>query len=56
MVDYASGVIEFEIEEEIKHRFLHGLDDIGITLASESAITAFEQTGAADRGPVTTAL
>ena len=55
-VTYAGGVVEFEIEAEVKHRLMHGLDDIGITLSSESAITAFEQTGAADRGPVTTAL
>ena len=55
-VTYAGGVVEFEIEEEVKHRLMHGLDDIGITLSTEAAITAFEQTGAADRGPVTTAL
>ena len=55
-VTYAGGVVEFEIEEDIKHRMMHGLDDIAITLSTESAITAFEQTGAADRGPVTTAL
>jgi len=53
---YAGGLIEFELDEEIKHRLLNGLDDIGITLASEGAITAFEASGAADRGPVTTQL
>jgi hypothetical protein len=35
---------------------LHGLDDIGITLQGEEVITAFEATGRADRGPVTTSL
>ena len=53
-VTFAGGVVEFEIDEEIKHRLLHGLDDIGITLQDEGAITAFEAGGGADRGPVTT--
>jgi 3-isopropylmalate/(R)-2-methylmalate dehydratase small subunit len=52
----ATGVIRFEIDEEIKHRLSHGLDDIGITLQNAGAIDAFEASGAADRGPVTTAL
>ena len=55
-VDSAAGVVRFEIEAEVKHRLLHGLDDIGITLESEAAITRFEQSGRADLGPVTTAL
>jgi 3-isopropylmalate/(R)-2-methylmalate dehydratase small subunit len=55
-VDSAGGVVRFEIDEETKHRLLHGLDDIGITLEGEQAITAFERAGGADRGPVTTAL
>jgi len=55
-VTFAGGVVEFEIDEEIKHRLLHGLDDIGITLQDEDAITAFESGAGADRGPVTTAL
>ena len=50
------GMFEFEIEEEIKHRLLGGLDDIGLTLQRAEAIDAFESSGAADRGPVTTAL
>ena len=43
------------IGPEIKHRLLHGLDDIAVTLGQEDAITRYE----ADRertGPVTTAL
>jgi 3-isopropylmalate/(R)-2-methylmalate dehydratase small subunit len=55
-VTFAGGVVEFELDEEIKHRLLHGLDDIGITLQDEEAIDAFEAAGGAERGPVTTAL
>jgi 3-isopropylmalate/(R)-2-methylmalate dehydratase small subunit len=55
-VNFAGGVVRFEIDEEIKHRLLHGLDDIGITLQRGDEIDAFERAGAADRGPVTTAL
>ena len=55
-VDYAGGVIKFEIDEEVKHRLLHGLDDIGMTLQSSAAIDAFEAAGRADAGPVTTRL
>jgi 3-isopropylmalate/(R)-2-methylmalate dehydratase small subunit len=55
-VDFAGGVVRFEIDEDVKHRLLHGLDDIGITLQNAAAIDAFEATGAADRGPLTTAL
>ncbi len=45
----------FDIDPEIKHRLLNGLDDISLTLQQEDAIGAFER----DRersGPVTTAL
>jgi 3-isopropylmalate/(R)-2-methylmalate dehydratase small subunit len=55
-VTYAGGVVEFEIDEEVKHRLLHGLDDIGITLQNVAAIDRFEASGRADVGPVTTAL
>jgi 3-isopropylmalate/(R)-2-methylmalate dehydratase small subunit len=45
----------FEIDPEIKRRLLGGLDDIGLTLAQEDAIAAYE--GGRERsGPVTTAL
>jgi 3-isopropylmalate/(R)-2-methylmalate dehydratase small subunit len=49
-------VVEFEIDEEVKHRLVRGLDDIGLTLQREGEIAAFEARGGADRGPVTTAL
>jgi 3-isopropylmalate/(R)-2-methylmalate dehydratase small subunit len=32
----------FEIDAAVKERLVHGLDDIGITLKQEKAITAFE--------------
>jgi 3-isopropylmalate/(R)-2-methylmalate dehydratase small subunit len=55
-VTFAGGVVEFEIDEDVKHRLLHGLDEIGLTLRKEDAIIAFEATEAGDRGPVTTSL
>ena len=55
-VDYAGGVVKFEIDEEVKHRLLHGLDDIGITLQDSGQIDEFESAGKADAGPVTTSL
>jgi 3-isopropylmalate/(R)-2-methylmalate dehydratase small subunit len=55
-VDYAGGVVRFEIDAEVRHRLLHGLDDIGITLTRADAIDAFEASGRADAGPITTAL
>jgi 3-isopropylmalate/(R)-2-methylmalate dehydratase small subunit len=55
-VTFAGGVIRFEIDEEVKHRVLHGLDDIAVTLHRVHEIDSFEASGAADRGPVTTAL
>ena len=54
-VRWAGGTARFEIDPDIKHRLLNGLDDIGLTLAA----------GRGDRrlrgrpralGPVTTAL
>jgi 3-isopropylmalate/(R)-2-methylmalate dehydratase small subunit len=55
-VNTADGVFPFEIEPDVKHRLLNGLDDIGITLENGAAIDAFEGAGDAERGPVTTAL
>ena len=55
-VDSAAGVVRFEIDEVVKHRLFHGLDDIGVTLQNAGAIDEFEASGAADRGPVTTSL
>ncbi|HTW11200.1 MAG TPA: 3-isopropylmalate dehydratase small subunit [Solirubrobacteraceae bacterium] len=54
-VRWPGGTARFEIDQEIKHRLLNGLDDIGVTLTKNDAIAAFES--ARERlGPVTTAL
>ena len=42
IVTCAEGVFEFEVEPDVKHRLLHGLDDIGLTLQRSSEIDAFE--------------
>jgi 3-isopropylmalate/(R)-2-methylmalate dehydratase small subunit len=47
--------VGFEIDAEIKHRLLNGLDDIGVTLSDEPAIGAYERERERP-GPVTTAL
>ena len=54
-VDYAGGVVKFDIDQEVKHRLLHGLDDIGLTLQNADAIDAYERERERP-GPVTTAL
>lgn len=54
-VRWPGGTARFEIDPEIKHRLLNGLDDIALTLEQGEAIAAYE----ADRersGPVTSAL
>jgi 3-isopropylmalate/(R)-2-methylmalate dehydratase small subunit len=54
-VRWDGGEASFEIDPEVKHRLLNGLDDIALTLAQDDAIAGFEH----DRerqGPVTTAL
>jgi 3-isopropylmalate/(R)-2-methylmalate dehydratase small subunit len=54
-VTFADGVVRFDIDEEIKHRVLHGLDDIAVTLRSAERIDAFEASDGA-AGPLTSAL
>ncbi len=39
----------FEIDVAVKERLIHGLDDIGLTLKHESAISAFESTHSPQR-------
>jgi 3-isopropylmalate/(R)-2-methylmalate dehydratase small subunit len=54
-VSWDGGSATFEIDSDVKHRLLNGLDEIGVTLQQVDAIAAYE----ADRerpGPVTTAL
>ncbi|HEY2259662.1 MAG TPA: 3-isopropylmalate dehydratase small subunit [Solirubrobacteraceae bacterium] len=55
-VRWPGGTARFEINPEIRHRLLSGLDDIAATLAEDSEeIAAYE--GRRERqGPVTTAL
>ena len=55
-VDYAGGVVRFEIDEEVKHRLRLGLDDIGLTLQRESAIDDFERSRRGPDRPATTSL
>jgi 3-isopropylmalate/(R)-2-methylmalate dehydratase small subunit len=54
-VRWEGGSARFDIDPEVKHRLLNGLDDISLTLQQEERIAAYER----DRervGPVTTAL
>jgi len=55
-VNCAAGVFPFELDEQIKRRLRHGLDDVAMTMQRADAIDAFEASGSADRGPVTTSL
>ncbi|MFN8016547.1 MAG: hypothetical protein U0P45_00320 [Acidimicrobiales bacterium] len=36
--------VEFPLDDAIQHRFLEGLDDIGLTLRHDDEIATFEQT------------
>ncbi|HEY4279085.1 MAG TPA: 3-isopropylmalate dehydratase small subunit [Conexibacter sp.] len=54
-VRWEGGVASFEIDEQIKHRLLNGLDDVAMTMQQEDALSAYESER--ERfGPVTTAL
>jgi 3-isopropylmalate/(R)-2-methylmalate dehydratase small subunit len=54
-VRWPGGSARFDIDAEIKHRLLGGLDDIALTLAESEAIEAYER-DLERSGPVTTAL
>jgi 3-isopropylmalate/(R)-2-methylmalate dehydratase small subunit len=54
-VSFADGVVRFDIDAEVKHRVLHGLDDIALTLQRVDRIDEFERSGAI-AGPSTTSL
>ncbi len=54
-VRWDGGRASFDIDPEIKHRLLNGLDDIALSLQQEDAIAAYEA-GRERPGPVTTAL
>ncbi len=54
-VSWPGGTASFEIDPQVKHRLLHGLDDIAESLQLGDAISAYE--AEKERyGPVTTAL
>jgi 3-isopropylmalate/(R)-2-methylmalate dehydratase small subunit len=54
-VRWPGGTARFDIDPQIKHRLLNGLDDIALTLEQGDAIAAYE--GERERsGPVTSAL
>jgi 3-isopropylmalate/(R)-2-methylmalate dehydratase small subunit len=42
IVDPDEGVVEFGFDEFERHRLLHGLDDIGLTLEREDAVARYE--------------
>jgi 3-isopropylmalate/(R)-2-methylmalate dehydratase small subunit len=54
-VRWPGGSAHFEIDPDIRHRLLNGLDDIALTLAEGDSIEAYEH-DRERRGPVTTAL
>ena len=55
VVEFADRSVAFDIEADLRHRLLNGLDDIGVTLQQVDAIDRYE--GERERsGPVTTAL
>ena len=55
VVRFDGKEVPFEIDQEIKHRLLNGLDDIAMTLRMSEAIDMYESER--ERlGPVTTAL
>jgi 3-isopropylmalate/(R)-2-methylmalate dehydratase small subunit len=54
-VRWPEGSARFEIDPEIKHRLLNGLDDIALTLEQDAAISSYEREQERS-GPVTTAL
>jgi 3-isopropylmalate/(R)-2-methylmalate dehydratase small subunit len=54
-VSFAGRSVPFDIDPDLKHRLLKGLDEIGLTLALADEISEFERTRMPP-GPVTTAL
>jgi 3-isopropylmalate/(R)-2-methylmalate dehydratase small subunit len=54
-VRFDGRTVRFEIDPDIRHRLLNGLDDIALTLQRADAIAAYERERER-AGPVTTAL
>ena len=55
-VAFGGRTVPFDIDADIRHRLLNGLDDIALTLGREDAISAFEESHGRDLTPTTTAL
>jgi 3-isopropylmalate/(R)-2-methylmalate dehydratase small subunit len=55
LVRFDGREVPFHIDEDARFRLLNGLDEIGVTLQDEDAISAFERTRERE-GPVTTQL
>ena len=55
VVRFDGRSVPFEIDQEIRHRLLNGLDDIALTMKMDEAIGLYEQERERP-GPVTTAL
>jgi 3-isopropylmalate/(R)-2-methylmalate dehydratase small subunit len=55
VVRFAGREVPFEIDADVRHRLLNGLDDIAMTLQDEPAIAKYERERER-QGPVTTAL
>jgi 3-isopropylmalate/(R)-2-methylmalate dehydratase small subunit len=54
-VRFGGRTVSFEIDPDIKHRLVNGLDDIALTLAQDDAIAGYEAQRERS-GPVTTTL
>ena len=55
-VRWPGGSASFEIDWEIKHRLLNGLDDIAVTLAEDKEGIEDYERRRERQGPVTTSL
>jgi 3-isopropylmalate/(R)-2-methylmalate dehydratase small subunit len=55
VVRFDGRAVPFHIDEDARYRLLNGLDEIGITLQDEDAISEFERTRERE-GPVTSSL
>ena len=55
-VRFGGRAVGFELDEEIRHRLLNGLDDIALTLQQADAIETYESQTRTPAAPVTTRL
>jgi len=53
LVSFGGRVVGFDIDPEIKHRLLNGLDDIGMTLQHVDDIDAYERSNVPTAPPTT---